>query len=77
MRLQRESCVYIVNLCREIDANFSQTSLQLSHSNEIGALLTGSIPSNKVFYVEILTCTCSHLLCDFVVVFIFVLEFNT
>ena len=38
MRLQRESCVYIVNLCREIVANYSRTSLQLSHSSEIGAL---------------------------------------
>ena len=37
MRLQRESCVYIVNLYREIVANYSPTSLQLSHSNEIGA----------------------------------------
>ena len=33
-----ESCVYIVNLCRELFANYSQTSLQLSHSSEIGAL---------------------------------------
>ena len=38
MRLQRESCVYIVYLCREIVANYSRTSLQLSHSSEIGAL---------------------------------------
>ena len=37
MRLQRESCVYIVNLCREIVANCSLTCLQLSHSSEIGA----------------------------------------
>ena len=37
-RLQRESCVYIVNLCREIVAKYSQTSLQLLHSSEIGAL---------------------------------------
>ena len=37
MRLQRESCVYIVYLCREIVANYSRTSLQLSHSSEIGA----------------------------------------
>ena len=29
VRLQRESCVYIVNLCREIIANKSRTSLQL------------------------------------------------
>ena len=36
MRLQR--CVYIVYLCREIVANYSRTSLQLSHSSEIGAL---------------------------------------
>ena len=27
MSLQRESCVYIVNLCREIVANYSRTSL--------------------------------------------------
>ena len=40
MRLQRESCVYIVYLCHEIVANYSQTSLQLSHSSEIGALDT-------------------------------------
>ena len=39
MRLQRESCVYIVYLCREIVANYSRTSLQLSHSSEIGALV--------------------------------------
>ena len=38
MRLQRESCVYIVYLCREIVANYSRNSLQLSHSSEIGAL---------------------------------------
>ena len=37
MRLQYESCVYIVTLCREIFANYSRTSLQLSHSSEIGA----------------------------------------
>ena len=37
MRLQRESCVYTVYLCREIVANYSRTSLQLSHSSEIGA----------------------------------------
>ena len=37
-RLQRESCVYIVNLCREIVANKSRTSLQLSHSSAIRAL---------------------------------------
>ena len=37
MRVQRESCVYIVYLCREIVANYSRTSLQLSHSSEIGA----------------------------------------
>ena len=36
MRLQRESCVYFVYLCREIVANYSRTSLQLSHSS-IGA----------------------------------------
>ena len=38
MRLQRESCVYIVYLCRKVVANYSRTSLQLSHSSEIGAL---------------------------------------
>ena len=37
MRLQHESCVYIVCLCRELFANYSRTSLQLSHSSEIGA----------------------------------------
>ena len=40
MSLQRESCVYIVYLCREIVANYSRTSLQLSHSREIGAYAT-------------------------------------
>ena len=43
MRLQRESCVYIVYLCREIVANYSRTSLQLSHSSEIGAEGTNEI----------------------------------
>ena len=38
MRLQRESCVYITNLWREIVENYSRTTLQLSHSSEIGAL---------------------------------------
>ena len=38
MRLQRESFVEIVYLCREIVASYSRTSLQLSHSSEIGAL---------------------------------------
>ena len=37
MRLQRESCVYIVNRCCEIVANNLRTSLHLSHSSEIGA----------------------------------------
>ena len=37
MKLQPESCVYIVNLCHEIVANYSRTSLQLLHSSEIGA----------------------------------------
>ena len=37
MRMQHESCVNIVNLCREIVANYSRTGLQLSHSSEIGA----------------------------------------
>ena len=37
MRLQRESCVYIANFCREIVANNSRTSLQLSHSSDLGA----------------------------------------
>ena len=40
MRLQRESCVYIVNLCREIVVNNMRISLQLSHSSEIGAFRT-------------------------------------
>ena len=38
VRLQRERCVYIVNLCRKIVSNYSQTSLQSLHSSEIGAL---------------------------------------
>ena len=42
MRLQRESCVYIIYLCREIVANYSLTILQLSHSSEIGALALAS-----------------------------------
>ena len=37
MRLQRESCVYIVNLCRELVVIYLRTSLQLLHSSEIGA----------------------------------------
>ena len=37
MRQQRESCVYIIYLYREIVANYSRTSLQLSRSSEIGA----------------------------------------
>ena len=37
MRLQHESFVYIVNLCRIIVANYSRTSLRLSHPSEIGA----------------------------------------
>ena len=50
MRLQRESCVYIVYLCHEIVANYLRTSLQLSHSSEIGAL--GLVVSEKkIFYV--------------------------
>ena len=36
IRLQHKSYVYIVNLCRKIVANYSGTSLQLSHSSEIG-----------------------------------------
>ena len=47
MRLQLESCLYIVYLCREIVANYSRTSLQLSHSSEIGAL------GNKQFYISL------------------------
>ena len=39
MRMQHESCVYIVNLCREIIASYSRTSLQLSHSSEIGEIV--------------------------------------
>ena len=38
MRLQHESFVYIVNLCRVIVANYSRTSLRLSQSSEIGAV---------------------------------------
>ena len=38
MRLQHESFVYIVNLCRVKVANYSRTSLRLSHPSEIGAL---------------------------------------
>ena len=37
MRLQHESFVYIVNLFHVIVANYSRTSLRLSHSSEIGA----------------------------------------
>ena len=48
MRMQHESCVYIVNLCREIYvvANYSRTTLKLSHSTEIGAL---GANSTKIF----------------------------
>ena len=39
MRMQRKSCVCpIVNLCREIVENYSRTSLQLSHTSEVGVL---------------------------------------
>ena len=39
MRMQRKSCVcLIVNLCREIVENYSRTSLQLSHTSEVGVL---------------------------------------
>ena len=51
MRLQRESCVYIVNLCREIVANYSRTSLQLSHSNE-------GLKQTEYPLVETLVCIC-------------------
>ena len=40
LRLQRESFVYIVKFSRELFANYSRTSLQLSHSSVIGALYT-------------------------------------
>ena len=37
MRMQRKSCVcLIVNLCRKIVENYSRTSLQLSHTSEVG-----------------------------------------
>ena len=52
MRLQLESCVYIVYLCREIVANYSRTSLQLSHSSEIGALDT-HVPLSAFNYVHL------------------------
>ena len=39
MRMQRKSYVcLIVNLCREIVENYSRTSLQLSHTSEVGVL---------------------------------------
>ena len=39
MRMQRKSCVcLIVNLCSEIVENYSRTSLQLSHTSEVGVL---------------------------------------
>ena len=56
MRLQRESCVYIINLCREIIANYSRTSLQLSQSIEIGKYLIYKLVSH--FF--------SRLFCEFV-----------
>ena len=49
MRLQCESCVYIVNLCRKIVTNYSQTSLQLSHSSEIRALARILFSRDKEF----------------------------
>ena len=39
MRMQRKSCVcLIVNLCREIVENYSRTSLQFTHTSEVGVL---------------------------------------
>ena len=41
MRMQRKSCVCLIvqkNLCREIVENYSRTSLQLSHTSEVGVL---------------------------------------
>ena len=39
MRMQRQSYVcLIVNLCRKIVENYSRTSLQLSHTCEVGVL---------------------------------------
>ena len=52
MRMQRKSCVCIVNLCREIVANYSRTSIQMSHPIEVGALssyLTGMRISGDCF----------------------------
>ena len=52
MRMQRKSCVCIVNLCREIVVKYSRTSLQLSHPIEVGALsyyLTGMRISRDCF----------------------------
>ena len=52
MTMQRKSCVCIVILCREIVANYSRTSLQLSHSSEVGAFswyLTGMRISRDCF----------------------------
>ena len=48
MRLQHESFVYIVNLCRVIVANYSRTSLRLSCSSEIGAL---DLPSPIIYVI--------------------------
>ena len=53
MRLQHKICVYIVNLCREIVANYLRTSLQLSHSSEIGAL--------PVISTQGIDCTCHNI----------------
>ena len=61
MRLQRESCVYIVYLCREIVVNYSRTSLQLSHSSEIRALEgSGIVKMESGFVVILVTCVCPH-----------------
>ena len=52
MRMQRKSCVCIVNLFREIVANYSRTSLQMSHPTEVGAFssyLTGMRISRDCF----------------------------
>ena len=48
MRLQ--SCVCIVNLCREIVAKYLRTSLQLSHSSEIRGLKILEFSPTAIYY---------------------------
>ena len=56
-----KSCVYIVNLCHERVANYSRTSLQLSHSSEIGALAAFSFSNMKIHVTDLPGVYCHDL----------------